>query len=109
MSAKANHFKIGVFVLAAIALLVIGLMAFGARSFFQKKTTFETAVVGDVYGLSVGSRVELRGVPIGQVTRISFGWVEYPESKHRFIIVEFQVTKEMLPPESGMDMQKALE
>lgn len=108
MSAKANHFKIGVFVLAAFALLVLGLMAFGARSHFQKKTLFETAVEGDVYGLSVGSRVELRGVPIGQVTRIAFGWSEYPESKQSFVIVEFQVTKQILSPEAEGDLQAVL-
>lgn len=108
MSAKANHFKIGLFVLAAIALLVFGLMAFGARSFFQKKTIFETAVEGDVYGLSTGSRVELRGVPIGQVTRIAFAWSEYPESKKGFVIVEFQVTKQILTADSSADMQSVL-
>lgn len=108
MSAKANHFKIGVFVIAAIALFVFGLIAFGARSFFQTKTTFETAVEGDVYGLSTGSRVELRGVPIGQVTHIAFGWSEYPKSRKSFVIVEFQVTKQILSAESGADMEAVL-
>jgi len=37
MSAKTNHFKLGVFVLAGIALLVAGILAFGARSAFEKK------------------------------------------------------------------------
>jgi len=108
MSTKANHFKIGVFVLAGIALLVLGLLAFGARSFFQEKTMFETAVVGDVYGLTVGSRVELRGVPIGQVTRIAFGWAEHPESRKGFVIVEFQVTKTIFSPAGENDISASL-
>jgi len=108
MSTKANHFKIGVFVLAALALLIFGLLAFGARSFFQAKTMFETAVVGDVYGLSVGSPVELRGVPIGQVTRIAFSWAEHPESKRGYVIVEFQVTKPIFSAEGEKDIAAAL-
>ena len=108
MSTKANHFKIGVFVLAGVTLLTLGLMAFGARSFFQTKTMFETAVVGDVYGLSVGFQVELRGVPIGRVTRISFGWAEHPESKKGFVIVEFEVTKPIFSAQGEKDIPAAL-
>jgi ABC-type transporter Mla subunit MlaD len=108
MSAKANHFKIGVFVLAAAALLVAGLMAFGARSYFQAKDTFETAVPGNVYGLSVGSRVELRGVPIGQVTKISFAWNEHAESQKGFIIVQFEVERDILPPKEGASLSTLL-
>lgn len=109
MSAKANHFKIGIFVLAAIVLLVAGLMAFGARSYFQAKDTFETAVPGNVYGLAVGSRVELRGVPVGQVTKIVFSWNEYPESLRGYIVVQFQVERDILPPQSGVDLHQLLE
>lgn len=108
MSTKANHFKIGVFVIAALALLVIGLMAFGARSYFEKKTTFETAIAGDVYGLSIGSPVELRGVPIGKVTKIAFIWNEYPKSKTNFVIIEFEAEGNISPKQDGPNLQVAL-
>ena len=72
MSAKVNNIRIGIFVLVAIFLLVVGLLAFGARSFFAIKTTYETAIVGEVDGLSVGSAVIFRGVPIGKVSLIDF-------------------------------------
>jgi hypothetical protein len=105
MSAKPNTFKIGLFTLIAIALFVAGLLAFGAKSYFTKKTLFETAIQGEVSGLSVGSTVELRGVPIGKVTRITFAWNVYPESKTRLIIVEFEVDGSLfrLPPGADMD------
>src|ERR1044071_6966870 len=97
MSAKPNHLKIGVFILLAVGLLVAGLLAFGARSYFSPKTRFETAVEGDVAGLSVGSSVQLRGVPIGHVTRITFAWHAYPGTKTRMLIVEFEVDDDLMP------------
>jgi ABC-type transporter Mla subunit MlaD len=105
MSAKPNTFKIGLFTLGAIALFVAGLLAFGAKSYFTKKTMFETAIEGEVSGMSVGSTVELRGVPIGKVTAITFAWNVYPESKSRLIIVEFEVDGSLfrLPPGADMD------
>jgi len=108
MSAKPNTFKIGLFTLIALALLVAGVLAFGAKSYFAPKTRFETAIAGDVSGLSVGSSVQLRGVPIGRVSRITFTWNVYPKSRVRFIIVEFEVEGNLLPLPPGTDMNTAL-
>jgi ABC-type transporter Mla subunit MlaD len=41
--------------------------------------------------------VELRGVPIGKVNRITFAWHAYPESKSRLIVVEFEVDSDLMP------------
>jgi ABC-type transporter Mla subunit MlaD len=101
MSAKTNNTKIGVFVLAAIVLLIGGLLAFGAKSYFEKKALFETAILGDAYGLSVGSPVQLRGVPIGKVTRIDFAWNIYRQSQMSAIVVEFEIEENILPAESA--------
>jgi len=109
MSAKANNLKIGLFVIAALTLLVIGLLAFGARSYFEEKTAFETAMAGDVNGLSVGSPVELRGVPIGKVTQIDFIWNEYPQSKLGYVIVEFEVGSRIAPQRDGEDIQASVD
>jgi len=97
MAAKTNNFKIGIFILVAVVLFIAGLLAFGAKSFFTPKTRFETGIEGDVSGLSLGSSVQLRGVPIGQVTRITFGFHAYPGSKSHLLIVEFEVDGEELP------------
>jgi ABC-type transporter Mla subunit MlaD len=108
MSAKTNHFKIGLFVLAAVALLILGLLAFGARSYFEPKITFETFVEGSVDGLSLGSPVKLRGVPMGAVTRIGFAWNEYPGTTNAYITVEFQVEKRLTPISRQADPQATL-
>ena len=91
MSAKTNNVRIGIFVLVAIFIFIAGILAFGAKSYFAEKSTFETAIEGEVYGLSIGSKVELRGVPVGEVSKIAFSINEYPESKTDMIIVEFQI------------------
>ena len=109
MSAKTNYFKLGLFVLGAVALLIAGLLAFGAKSYLSPKTRFETAIPGEVSGLSVGSRVEFRGVPVGKVTRITFAWVLYPQSKSRLIIVQFAVDGDLVPLPPDMDMKSALQ
>lgn len=109
MSTKANTTKIGLFVILAAVLLVAGLLAFGAKSYFTPKTKAETAIPGDVGGLSVGSPVQLRGVPIGKVTRITFAWNLYPHTKTNLIVVEFEVEGDLLPLPPGMNTKQAVE
>ena len=108
MSAKANTAKIGLFIILAVVLLVAGLLAFGARTYFVSKTNLETAIYGEVYGLSAGSGVQLRGVPIGKVTQITFAWNLYPDSKVNVVVVEFQVEGDLLPLPPGKDMKAAV-
>lgn len=101
MSAKTNHLKIGVFVLVGFALLVGGLFAFGIRSQLEPKTLFETYVTEDVEGLSVGSPVKLRGVPVGRVTRINFTWNDYPDGGKGYVLVEFEIKDSVTPLPKG--------
>ena len=72
MSAKANYFKIGVFVISAAIVAIIAIIALGAGSFFQKKVYMETYMDGSVQGLDVGAPLKFRGVKIGHVEEINF-------------------------------------
>src|SRR5438876_5105795 len=101
MSAKTNDFKLGLFVLAGVALLIAGILAFGARSFFEKKGVLETYIDDEVQGLSVGSPVELRGVRVGKVTRINFSWNVYPETNSNYVVVEFEIRDDVSPLPPG--------
>jgi ABC-type transporter Mla subunit MlaD len=101
MSTKSNNIRIGVFVVIGVVLLILGLLAFGARSFFETKTKFETLVDGEVSGLSVGSPVQLRGVRIGKVTKIDFAWNVYPDSASTGIVVEFEQHAHIVPRKKG--------
>ncbi|MHC4844171.1 MAG: MlaD family protein [Planctomycetota bacterium] len=72
MTAKPNYFKIGLFILIAIVLIVATVIIWGAGIFAKEKTFFETYFDSDVTGLVSGSSVQLRGVKIGQVERVEF-------------------------------------
>ncbi|MHC4293670.1 MAG: MlaD family protein, partial [Planctomycetota bacterium] len=72
MTAKPNYFKIGLFILIAIVLIVATVIIWGAGIFAKDKTYFETYFDSNVSGLVTGSAVELRGVKIGQVESVDF-------------------------------------
>ena len=101
MSQTTNNFKLGLFTLAGLVILIVSVLAFGARSYLKPTTSFETYVAGDVTGLTVGSPVELRGVQVGKVTRISFSWIEYQLTQPSYIVVEFEVQDNVSPAPPG--------
>ncbi len=70
MSKQANTKLIGGFVVGAVALIVAGLLVFGAGKVFQKHKTFVLYFADSVSGLNVGAPVDFRGVKIGSVTDI---------------------------------------
>lgn len=72
MSQKPHHFRIGLFVLGGVVLVLAGLLAFGLRHSFDRKHQLLTDIRGDVEGLFVDSPVKLRGVNVGQVTGLYF-------------------------------------
>jgi ABC-type transporter Mla subunit MlaD len=93
MSEQANNFKIGVFVLVGIGLLVVALFALGLESSFVKGDVFETYIEGGVENLSVGALVKLRGVTIGKVTAINFIDKEQPQYRGQSVVVLFKVPR----------------
>jgi paraquat-inducible protein B len=91
MSRKASPTLIGAFVLAGVALLVIGVLVFGGRELFVRKYRFVTYFDGSVQGLRVGSNVLFRGVRVGYVTNLE---VTTDETMLRY---QIPVTFEILP------------
>ena len=70
MSKQASKTVIGIFVVGAIALVVIAIVVLGSGKFF--KTTFRAVCYfeGSVGGLNIGAPVVFRGVKIGTVTYV---------------------------------------
>ncbi|KAA0252949.1 MCE family protein [Acidobacteria bacterium ACD] len=97
MSEGRRDLALGVFVVGAVALLVAGLVLFGLRDRLQSRVAFETAVQGDISGLGVGSAVQFRGIPVGEVTHVALSWQEYPGTKTDLAIVRFDVRTSALP------------
>ena len=100
MSARTRQFRIGLFVLTSLAILAAGLFAFGLRRELEPKRRFETYVPTDAGGLAVGAAVKLKGVSVGEVTRISFSWIEYPGGRPPCVVIYFEA-KESVNPSPG--------
>ncbi len=71
MSQRVSPTLIGLFVVGALALGVVGVGAFGSEQFFEQRTTFISYFDESVNGLDVGAPVKFKGVPIGEVTDIN--------------------------------------
>ena len=67
MSRRASPRLVGAFVLTAIALLVAAALVFGSFTFFETTRKFVVFFQGSVDGLTQGSAVLFRGVPLGRV------------------------------------------
>jgi len=72
MSVKAHYVKIGVFVVLALATVIVGIIIFGAAHLFESSVLAETYFDQSVQGLEVGSDVKHRGVKIGRIKEIDF-------------------------------------
>ena len=68
---EANKYKLGIFVITGVALLVVVLFMLGLSEAFKEKIHFVTNFKESVQGLDIGSSVKFRGVTIGKVTRIT--------------------------------------
>jgi len=93
MSAQANFFKLGLFVIGATVVLVLLLLILGSGRWFQSKVAIETYLNESAQGLDVGSKVKYRGVVVGEVTKIGFTYTKYQLDKPmaerlRYVMIE---------------------
>lgn len=77
MSTKTNYFKLGMFIIITVVILLIGIFFLGARDLFRQEWEFETYFDQSVQGLEVGSPVKMKGVTMGSVKKIRFVYEEY--------------------------------
>ena len=71
MSKKASTTAIGIFVIGAVLLAVVGMVVFGSGRYFTKKYNYVAYFSGSVKGLNIGAPVLFRGVKVGSVTNIA--------------------------------------
>jgi phospholipid/cholesterol/gamma-HCH transport system substrate-binding protein/paraquat-inducible protein B len=67
-----RYFKLGLFILTALGVLIAGAITLGAGKMFEKSITLETCFNESIAGLEVGASVKHRGVTIGHVQSIRF-------------------------------------
>jgi phospholipid/cholesterol/gamma-HCH transport system substrate-binding protein/paraquat-inducible protein B len=97
---KASYFKIGVFIIVGTIIGVIGVVALGVGTIFQKKVLVETYIDESVQGLDVGSSVKFRGVQVGKVETISLTSVEYA-TKRRYVLVRIGLAPQVFLADAG--------
>jgi paraquat-inducible protein B len=83
MKRRANPTVIGLFVVGALVLGVLAVVALAGGNVFQRKERAVMYFSGSIYGLQVGAPVVFRGVRLGQVTSIG---VAYDKGRDSFSI-----------------------
>jgi ABC-type transporter Mla subunit MlaD len=109
MSRDANYFKLGLFVIGAVIAGIMVLTIIGTGRWLKSRTTIETYFNESVQGLDIGSKMKYRGVVIGEVSRITFTYVEYEQDKpmnqrKRYVLVEAQIEPRLVGGKAANDI-----
>ena len=76
---RLNPTAIGAFVIGAIAIAVASIVLFGSGRWFGGDRVALVCFFEDaVDGMQIGSKVKLKGVPIGEVKRILLRFQQFP-------------------------------
>jgi len=89
MSIRANPTAIGLFMIGALAIAIVGTVVLGSATWFEDRTTFISFFPESVNGLQNGAPVKFQGVPVGRVTGIN---IEIDRGDDSFQVpVEYEV------------------
>lgn len=89
MSARANPTAIGLFLVGALAIAVVGTVVLASATWFQNRTTFISYFSESVNGLENGAPVKFQGVPVGTITAINIQIDQRDESFQ--VPVEYEI------------------
>ena len=111
---STRYFKLGLFVLTGMTLVVGAIVILGAGSLFTKTIYAETYFDESVVGLEVGSPVKYRGVTVGRVKRILFAASKYttavaPGPVSRQILIEMSLNTDAASEFGGGDIAKGVQ
>ncbi len=99
MSARANPTAIGLFLIGALVIAIVGTVVLGSATWFQHRTTFMSFFSESVNGLQNGALVKFQGVPVGRVTGIN---IEIDRRDDSFQVpVEYEIDLPRLKTPAG--------
>jgi ABC-type transporter Mla subunit MlaD len=98
-NSNPNYYRLGIFVLAAIGVLLAVILIFGSGQVFKKSFIVETYIKQSVTGLDTGAAVRFRGVKIGQVTFIGLSGDIYEKNipfqdRRQYVVVRMKIIGE---------------
>jgi len=85
-----SYFKVGLFVIIGVLLIVAGVIVFGAGKFFKKKIIIESYFDQSVQGLEVGAPLKFQGVQVGNVSEIGFVFNDY-DTGLNYVLVRSEI------------------
>lgn len=106
MNKKISNFRLGLFVVVAVLILIGLIVSIGGSNVFRQKVTVETYFDESVQGLDIGSKVRYRGVDIGAVRNISFTYTRYeqdkpPAERKQYVLVDMAIYPDQLGDVGG--------
>lgn len=103
MSMRANPTAIGLFMIGAVLLTVIGAATLASRAWFGDRHTFTSYFEESVNGLEEGAPVKFQGVPVGTVSELL---IQIHEGDKTFLVpVEYEIDITRLTTELGGFLQ----
>ena len=108
MSTKVSPTLIGAFVIGAVALLIVAVIAFGSGRLFRQTRDFVLYFDNSVNGLRVGAPVKFKGVEVGSVKDIRLQLEKGAEVNKIPVIIEIDLEKLTLrgaTPEIAVDRE----
>lgn len=99
MSRRPNPTKIGLFLLGALLIAIVGTAVLASATWFQQRTTFISFFPESVNGLENGAPVKFQGVPVGTVKGID---IRIDQRDNSFQVpVEYDINLRRLTTPSG--------
>ncbi len=97
MDEKQGYFRLGLFVIASLTILLAVIFILGGRAMLRPTLVIETYFEQSVAGLELGAPVNFRGVPVGQVSKVLLSAVTYEqgvplEEQRAYIIVRAKLS-----------------
>lgn len=105
MAPKLYKTLVGAFVIGGIALFTTGIVLLGGRRLFYDSLEYTLYFDGSVSGLSIGAPVVFRGVPMGNVIKISL--VANARDSNITIPVTIQIDERSFINSSGAPLSEA--
>jgi paraquat-inducible protein B len=104
MSIRASPTAIGLFLIGAIVLVVIGVATLASTAWFQQRSTFISFFQESVNGLEPGAPVKFQGAPVGSVTEILIQIDERDKTFRVPVRYEIDLTRLTTPTGTFVDL-----
>lgn len=108
----SNYYKIGIFVIIGIVLMIVAILVLGAGGLFQRSIIAETYFNESVQGLSIGSPVKYKGMTVGEVKKIALVSSVYPQDGNgmsgHYIYVEMAFMGDYFANQSKSEIMELL-